>query len=382
MNPAMPGMGLHAAGMNPMFDTFGYGMDLGPSGGSKGSKAPRRPKDDDDETFTTIMLRNIPNKYTRKMLIDQLHLAGFKGDIDYLYLPTDFQNRCNVGYCFCNLRTPEARARLQQQFDGVAAQTCLPGFNSYKICQVTKAKWQGREENVRRLKSGPELMAQLALHPEWLPLLLDSEGNQENFQIDDIDLSGVPNTGMDAVPKSVPMGGKGAGRRQGGKRGKGTSPMDQLAWMYAQQAAGMEAGGLGVQGRGGNGGGKRRGGKGGRGKGQNAGFPDGAYPGMPMVSVMGEGMQYMPYDPYDGASYFMGPYAMEQQLYGFPSYANPYGAYPFGWGGGGGAPGAGGSDPAGRAGKSGGKSMDEALLEAMMEDAPHDEEDEEEPSDL
>ena len=23
------------------------------------------------------------------------------------------------------------------------------GFNSYKICQVTRAKWQGRDENVR-----------------------------------------------------------------------------------------------------------------------------------------------------------------------------------------------------------------------------------------
>jgi len=174
-----------------VFDGFGEGMmqvggqPLNIPGGSRGSKAPKSKKDDDDEKYTTVMLRNIPNKYTRGMLIEQLHRTGFRGDIDYLYLPTDFANRCNVGYCFVNLRTPLARARFANAFDGVAAQSCLPGFNSYKVCQVTKAKWQGRDENVRRLRSGPELMAQLAAHPEWLPLLLDEEGNQEPFLCDE-----------------------------------------------------------------------------------------------------------------------------------------------------------------------------------------------------
>jgi len=346
-------------------DQFG-----GRAGGSKGSKAPRKQHakgedDDSDESFTTIMLRNIPNKYTRTMLIDQLHSAGFKGDIDYLYLPTDFQNRCNVGYCFCNLRTPEARQRFQQQFDGVAAQQCLPGFNSYKVCQVTKAKWQGREENVRRLKSGPELMAQLAAHPEWLPLLLDAEGNPEVFDVDEII---DPNT-MD-MPRSQPTGGKASGRRQG-KKGKGPVPMD-FAWMaaYAEHAAPAEGG------RGGkNSGGKRKGGKGGRGRGQhpNAGA---GYPGMMMAVMTEEGYQYMPYDPYEGG-FLLAPYGMEQQGYGVP-YAGAYGAgYPYGF------PGAYdlyGTAPDwarfSRGGKSGKQQMDEshheALLQAMMEDGNDD----------
>merc|ERR1719157_407693 len=110
---------------------------MGGSQGS-GSKATKKKSDDDggaNSNYTTVMLRNIPNKYTRQMLIDQLHRAGFKGDIDYLYLPTDFANRCNVGYCFVNFRTASARARFVQNFDGIAAQFCLPGFNSYKVCQ-------------------------------------------------------------------------------------------------------------------------------------------------------------------------------------------------------------------------------------------------------
>ncbi|CAE8740656.1 unnamed protein product, partial [Polarella glacialis] len=79
----------------------------GGGGGSRGSKGPRT-KRDDEASYTTVMLRNIPNKYTRQMLIDQLHSLGFLGDIDYLYLPIDFANRCNVGYCFVNLRTSVA----------------------------------------------------------------------------------------------------------------------------------------------------------------------------------------------------------------------------------------------------------------------------------
>jgi len=152
--------------------------------GAKTGKQTR--KKDDEANYTTIMLRNIPNKYSRQMLIDQLHTAGFLGQIDYLYLPIDFANRCNVGYCFINFRTSQARQTFSSMFDNVQAQSCLPGFNSYKVCQVTKAKWQGRDENVRRIRSGPELMQQLAGHPDWLPVLLDEQGQQEPFLLDDL----------------------------------------------------------------------------------------------------------------------------------------------------------------------------------------------------
>mmetsp|Transcript_91998 Transcript_91998/g.201626 ORF Transcript_91998/g.201626 Transcript_91998/m.201626 type:complete len:355 (+) Transcript_91998:102-1166(+) len=156
--------------------------------------------------YTTVMLRNIPNKYTQQMLIDQLHQMGYRGAIDYLYLPIDFSNRCNCGYCFINFRSGAARQHFVDRFDGQPVQTCLPGFNSYKVCQVTRAKWQGRDENVKRLKSGPELMGMLVAHPEWLPLVFDEDGNQEALSVD----------GVQATP-SLPY-------RKGGRKGQNIPP--------------------------------------------------------------------------------------------------------------------------------------------------------------
>jgi len=260
------------------------------AGGSRGSKAPKK-KDDDDSLYTTVMLRNIPNKYTQQMLIEQLHRSGFRGDIDYLYLPIDFANRCNCGYCFVNFRTVVAREKFASVFHDVAVQSCLPGFNSYKVCQVTRAKWQGREENVRRLRSGPELMAQLAAHPDWLPLLLDEAGTQEQFPLD------TPGQGAAPAP-----------RRQSRKGGGGPSAVGLQAFpgFFAEgfpepppfMGGGGCRGGKGA----GKGGGRGRRGVGRGGGGPPAGFfggcglPFAGYAGMPGLPVMTEqGMTYLPY---------------------------------------------------------------------------------------
>mmetsp|Transcript_126184 Transcript_126184/g.252059 ORF Transcript_126184/g.252059 Transcript_126184/m.252059 type:complete len:422 (-) Transcript_126184:92-1357(-) len=327
-------------------------------GGSRGSKAPKiKKEDEDDDTHTTVMLRNIPNKYTRGMLIEQLHRSGFQGDIDYLYLPVDFVNRCNVGYCFLNFRTPMARARFGGIFDGVAAQSCLPGFNSYKVCQVTRAKWQGRDENVRRLRSGPELMVQLAAHPEWLPLLLDEEGVQEPFLVD----------GDIAVPNENATPSRRQARKRAGQLGgashsttvpaeaAGTAEpwtlglhglLDGLPGDGCGSAAGCSgacqrasggyaargrAGGRGAQGAGDRGAGRRRRG-GGRGPGSGVGFMPGlgsygAAGAMPVPVMTDQGVQYVPYEAAYGeaaGNFYLAYTAMapDQQVYGMPLQAS------------------------------------------------------------
>lgn len=50
-----------------------------------------------DETRTALMIRNIPNKYNQKMMLQTLE-TNHRGNFDFFYLPIDFKNKCNVGY--------------------------------------------------------------------------------------------------------------------------------------------------------------------------------------------------------------------------------------------------------------------------------------------
>lgn len=151
--------------------------------GTKSSGAGETGGTEEKQEFTTVMLRNIPNKYTREMLITQLN-TDFNGLYDFMYLPIDFKNKCNVGYGFINFRTPEVCERFIDSFHGVDVRQCLPGLNSKKIVEVTPARVQGLSENVRRLRNSP-VMNQLVEHPEWMPLLFNEHGIEEPFPMPD-----------------------------------------------------------------------------------------------------------------------------------------------------------------------------------------------------
>lgn len=133
--------------------------------------------------FTTVMLRNIPNKYTRDMLVKRLN-EDFLGQYDFVYLPIDFNNKCNVGYGFINFTSTNACELFVNMFHNVDVRKCLPGLNSRKIAEVGPARVQGLEENLRRLKVSP-VMSELLNHPDWMPLLLDENGKDRPFPIMD-----------------------------------------------------------------------------------------------------------------------------------------------------------------------------------------------------
>ncbi len=50
---------------------------------------------------TTLMLRNIPNKYTLQNLVDEINPL-FLGKYDYINLPIDYERKLNLGYAFIN----------------------------------------------------------------------------------------------------------------------------------------------------------------------------------------------------------------------------------------------------------------------------------------
>eukprot|EP00438_Fugacium_kawagutii_P021268 Skav220189 [mRNA] locus=scaffold1074:174858:184177:- [translate_table: standard] len=129
----------------------------GKAGGeaSKEKKVPPIPyeRPEGNEPYTTVMLRNIPNKYTREMLIKQLS-QEFSGEFDFMYLPIDFKNKCNVGYGFINFRTQDSCERFIGLFHGVDVRKCLPGLNSKKIVEAMGAGswWVGLVGHITMLQ--------------------------------------------------------------------------------------------------------------------------------------------------------------------------------------------------------------------------------------
>ena len=57
----------------------------------------KRPDPPRQEERTTVMLRNIPNNYTRDMFLALLDHHGFAGRYDFAYLPCDFYRDANLG---------------------------------------------------------------------------------------------------------------------------------------------------------------------------------------------------------------------------------------------------------------------------------------------
>ncbi|KAG0456632.1 hypothetical protein HPP92_024420 [Vanilla planifolia] len=92
-----------------------------------------------EDKRTTLMIKNIPNKYTYKMLlasIDEHH----RGTYDFLYLPIDIKNKCNVGYAFINMVSPSHIVSFYQAFNGKRWEK----FNSDKVASLAYARIQGK----------------------------------------------------------------------------------------------------------------------------------------------------------------------------------------------------------------------------------------------
>ncbi|KAJ7072243.1 RNA recognition motif 2-domain-containing protein [Mycena amicta] len=123
--------------------------------------------EDGQDTRTTVMIKNIPNKMNDK------DLMAFIGNvchrrIDFLYLRMDFQNGCNVGYAFVNFITVQdllrfAKAKLGEKWNM---------FSSEKVLQMSYANYQGKEALVEKFKNS----CIMDERPAWQPKIFYSNG--------------------------------------------------------------------------------------------------------------------------------------------------------------------------------------------------------------
>uniref|UniRef100_A0A1J3IMX9 Protein MEI2-like 2 n=1 Tax=Noccaea caerulescens TaxID=107243 RepID=A0A1J3IMX9_NOCCA len=92
-----------------------------------------------DDIRTTLIIKNIPNKYTYKMLVAEID-EKHKGDYDFLCLPIDFKNKCNMGHALVNMVSPLHIVPFHQTFNGKIWEK----FNSGKVATLAYAEIQGK----------------------------------------------------------------------------------------------------------------------------------------------------------------------------------------------------------------------------------------------
>ncbi|KAL5208397.1 hypothetical protein ABZP36_032832 [Zizania latifolia] len=123
---------------------------------------------------TTLMIKNIPNKYTSNMLlevIDETH----EGTYDFFYLPIDFKNKCNVGYAFINMASPVYIVSFYKVFAGRRWQK----FNSEKVVSLAYARIQGKAALVNHFQNS-SLMNE---DKRCRPMLFDPKHTESANQI-------------------------------------------------------------------------------------------------------------------------------------------------------------------------------------------------------
>ena len=93
---------------------------------------------------TTLIIRNIPNKYTMSLLLDELN-KKLENKFDVVYLPHDFINNSNLGFGFINFVNHIHLLLFYEEFVG-KKWNC---FNSKKRCQLAYSKYQGKAELIK-----------------------------------------------------------------------------------------------------------------------------------------------------------------------------------------------------------------------------------------
>jgi RNA recognition motif-containing protein len=98
---------------------------------------------------TTVMMKEVPLKYTQRNLLREINASGFTGKFDFLYLPMDPRSHANRGFAFINMVSERVAEEFYKKFHGQH----LRHFNAEKPVVVLPADLQGFEENALQYAS-------------------------------------------------------------------------------------------------------------------------------------------------------------------------------------------------------------------------------------
>ncbi|XP_045798291.1 protein MEI2-like 4 [Trifolium pratense] len=127
-----------------------------------------------EDNRTTLMIKNIPNKYTSVMLLATIN-ERHKGTYDFVYLPIDFKNKCNVGYAFINMTSPSSIVPFYQVFNGKKWEF----FNSEKVASLAYARIQGKTALIAHFQNS----SLMNVDERCRPILIDTDGPNAGDQV-------------------------------------------------------------------------------------------------------------------------------------------------------------------------------------------------------
>lgn len=129
-----------------------------------------------DQEMTTVIVRNVAQRYTQRMLVQLFDHHGFDRCYDFVHLHVNLQNRAqHLGICIVNF----VKAKYAKEF--------MEAFNGFQIPNsktkggrgliVVPGKVQGYEANVRQWFVQSHQEGYVA--PEYQPLIFDPNSGKE-----------------------------------------------------------------------------------------------------------------------------------------------------------------------------------------------------------
>merc|ERR1712048_872435 len=115
---------------------------------------------------TTLILRNLPEGFSRDMIADLLNSQGFERKFDFIYTPVKFSVMATIGYAFVNFVSAEAAQECLSRLDGFT-DWATPCENSLTVAWSEKD--QGLAIIIERHRNSPVMHA--SVREEFKPAI-------------------------------------------------------------------------------------------------------------------------------------------------------------------------------------------------------------------
>lgn len=123
------------------------------------------------ENKTTVMIRNLPFRYSQDMLVKDLNESGFTDAFDFVYLPMNSKTDSSKGYAFVNFSSAACSWNCKIAFEGRP----MMQYGSDKVLSVVPAAVQGYEANYEHF-AGKRVSRSCRA---WRPLFLRQPPTEE-----------------------------------------------------------------------------------------------------------------------------------------------------------------------------------------------------------